>query len=238
MVLLKFCFMETLKILVSNFCLDAGCRPVIFILLFVFLRTNVHSQDLPGAGVVSIQFDDKTELKLYRDTLDSDPVRVLKFFYDSAVYGYNIRSLDKHRAWLDPELLWLEYGRFLLRCESAIGGWYKVVVNKSSGTTLWLRSGESNALVDWPSFLRSATGVVRLREHPQKIRATPSDSGKPVAYTGPDCFQVRQVQGDWIEIFTHELCADVHPEIRKPLQSGWIRWRRGAILLIEYFLAG
>lgn len=206
--------------------------------LFLISLTNVRSQNGPGVGMVSLQFDEKTELRFYNDTLDSDPAHVLKFFYDTAVYGYSIRSLEKHRTWLDPELLWLEYGRFLLRCEEARGGWYKVVVEKKAGTTLWLRHGESSSLVDWPSFLHSTTGVIRLKEHPQKIRATPSGSGNPVAYTGPDCFQVRRVKGDWIEIFTHEFCVEEHPEIRNPLKSGWIRWRRGPILLIEYFLAG
>jgi hypothetical protein len=234
----KHFYLVTLEKLTHKLYLDASRISVTGIVLLLFLLTNVRSQDHPGAGMVSIQFDDKTELRFYKDTFESDPVHVLKFFYDTAVYGYNIRSLAKHRVWLDPELLWLEYGRFLLRCEVASGDWYKVVVDKGAGTTLWLRHGESVGLIDWPMFLRSTSGVVRLRDHPQKIRATPSDSGKSIVYTGPDCFQVRRVQGDWIEIFTHELCAEEHPGIRNPLQSGWIRWRRGALLLIEYFLAG
>jgi SH3-like domain-containing protein len=82
--------------------------------------------------------------------------------------------------------------------------------------------------------LINSLGVERKKEFNQAIRKTPADNSEVIKYSEKDCFSVKQCKGDWIEITTSEDCGDI--EIKKKVTSGWIKWREGNMLLIEYFL--
>lgn len=76
-------------------------------------------------------------------------------------------------------------------------------------------------------------GVGRLADHKQIIRKQPSDTADEIKYEGRDCFQVKSLKGDWIEIFTTDHCDEGQNRIE--IKSGWIKWRRGEELLIDYY---
>lgn len=63
-----------------------------------------------------------------------------------------------------------------------------------------------------------------------KIYKLPNINSGIIKYTGEDCFQVKCMKGDWIEIFTSE-CDEITNEIK----SGWIKWKNGNNLLIQCF---
>lgn len=44
------------------------------------------------------------------------------------------------------------------------------------------------------------------------------------------------MRGDWIEIFTADYCEDGYTESKTKIKSGWIKWKQGNTLLIEYFI--
>ena len=79
--------------------------------------------------------------------------------------------------------------------------------------------------------------VVRIADKKQAIRAEPNEQSKEISYTElEDCFQVKSMKGDWIEIFTSYNCEHSNSKNRTEIKSGWIKWRDGNNLLIEYFL--
>lgn len=78
-------------------------------------------------------------------------------------------------------------------------------------------------------------GVERLSNHPQKIRTEPNEISKEIEYQGTDCFIVKSMKGDWIEITTPDYCDENFTDSKTPIKSGWIKWLKGDELIINYF---
>lgn len=188
-----------------------------------------------GIGLVSIKFDDKTTLHFYSTPNDQVPKRTIQFFNDRAINSWNIRDLDKHRAWLNPEVLSLDYSQFVFRCLTIEDYWLKVMVNNETGESLWLKKNELTTFSDWEGYLKGMFGVARLPNQQQKIKSLPTEHSEEIIYQGQDCFQVKSMKGDWIEIFTADYCDETYTDSKTKIKSGWIKWRQGNRLLIEYF---
>ena len=47
---------------------------------------------------------------------------------------------------------------------------------------------------------------------------------------------VKSINGDWIEISTPDYCDENYTDSTAPIKSGWIKWRQGNKLLIDYFI--
>jgi len=78
-------------------------------------------------------------------------------------------------------------------------------------------------------------GVARLPSSTQKIRTEPDEKSQEIEYQGTDCFVVKSMKGDWIEITTPNYCDENFTDSKTPIKSGWIKWRKGNELLISYF---
>jgi hypothetical protein len=106
-------------------------------------------------------------------------------------------------------------------------------VNNNSGQTYWIKKNKTTIFLTWEEYLKQMFAVDRLADHKQKIRKQPSDTADEIKYEGRDCFQVKSLKGDWIEIFTTDYCDQ--GQNKKEIKSGWIKWRRGNELLINYY---
>ncbi|NRS90367.1 hypothetical protein HNQ02_003307 [Flavobacterium sp. 7E] len=188
-----------------------------------------------GIGLVSINFDDKTILHFYTTPTEKKPKRTIIFFDDQSINSWNIRDLDQQKEWLKPEILWLDYSKFVFRCVRIEDNWLKVIVNNETEETLWLEKSELTTFIDWENYLKNMFGVARLSDQKQKIRSLPTDDSEEIIYQGNDCFQVKAMKGDWIQIFTAEYCDANYTDSKTKIKSGWIKWRQGNKLLIEYF---
>ncbi len=193
------------------------------------------SQTELGIGTVSINFDEKTTLHFYTSPNDKEPKRTVQFFNDTTINSWNIRDLDKQK-WLAPEVLWLDYSSFVFRCLTVKDNWLKVIVNNLTAETLWLKRSDLTTFENWETYLKGMFGVTRLPDEEQKIRSLPTDNSEEIKYQGQDCFQVKSMKGDWIEIFTAEYCDDSYTDSKTKIKSGWIKWRQGNTLLIDYFI--
>lgn len=74
-----------------------------------------------------------------------------------------------------------------------------------------------------------------LSSSPQKIRTEPDERSQEIEYHGTDCFVVKSMKGEWIEIATPAYCDEDLTGSTTPIKSGWIKWRDGDKLIIEYF---
>jgi len=203
--------------------------------ILLFLSLTSKGQTTLGIGLVSINFNDKTVLHFYNDPTDKEPVKTIEFFNDSN--NWNIRNLNKQIEWLRPEVLWLDYSSFVFRCKSKSENWYQVIVNNDTGKSLWIKKDSFIVFSGWENFLKGMFGIARLRDTKQKIRKSPNDTAQEINYDCKyDCFQVKSMKGDWIEIFSTDDCDDGTDTKCGIIKSGWIRWRKGNKLLIEYFV--
>jgi hypothetical protein len=188
------------------------CRLLISI-AFIFLKTTLSAQTDLGIGLVSITFDEKTTLHFYSAPNDEQPTATLQFFDDHKINSISIRDLEKHEVWLKPEVLGLDYLSFIFRCSTIENNWMEVIVNNETGKTLWLKQSNIITFDTWESyiinmFLISRLPYQNLPEEKQKIRSFPHEDSVEIIYDDEDCFQVKSMKGDWIEIYTTDICDD------------------------------
>ncbi|MTI29399.1 hypothetical protein [Xanthovirga aplysinae] len=208
---------------------------LLIINILLLISTKLCAQTDLGIGIVSIDFDDKTILEFFKDSSQTDPIKVVEFFNDPAIKSWNIKNLQQQRNWLKPEILWLDYYAFNFRCISKNENWFEVIVNNELGQTYWIKSSESTKFKNWENYLKGMFSVARLSEQPQKIRSAPVENAKEMDYQGRDCFVVKSMKGDWIEITTPPYCDENYTDSKTPIKSGWIKWKVGNTLLIQYF---
>lgn len=208
---------------------------LLIINILILFSTQVWSQTNLGIGLVSIDFNDKTVLEFYSDTLESKPEKVIEFFNDKTINSWNIKDLKKKKEWLQPEVLWLDYYAFTFRCLTNSDNWFEIIVNNETEKTYWLKNTHSTEFKNWEEYLKDMFSVERHPSFPQQIRTEPTDNSQKLKYQGTDCFVVKSMNGDWIEITTPEYCDENFTDSKTPVKSGWIKWRKGNELMINYF---
>jgi len=199
--------------------------------LLIFGQSYLAQSPL-GIGLVDVNFDDKTVIHFYKTPRVTSPSRTIKFFDDKSINSWNIVDLQSARTWLAPESLWLDYHSFVFRCIAKRAGWLQVIVNNRTGESFWIRSSQKIRFSTWDSFLKRMFSITRNDRFPQKLRAEPSDTAQEIRFRGRDCFDVIAMRGDWVRVKQAGHCES--PD--KRFRSGWIRWRRGRTLHIEYFI--
>jgi len=205
--------------------------------ILLVLTTNIFGQTDLGIGLVSINFDDKTSLHFFSSPKENEPIRIIQFFNDKSINSWNIRDFNKQKDWLKPEILLLDYSSLIFRCLKVTDKWFNVIVNNETNETLWIKKDDLTTFSDWESYLKEMFGVARLSDQPQIIRSLPTENSEEIEYKGEDCFQVKSMKGEWIEIFTSEYCDESYTDSKTIIKSGWIKWRKGNELLIEYFIS-
>ena len=149
---------------------------------------------------------------------------------------YVVKNSSQVATWFQPEGLWLDYSIFVIRVDTSIGKWHKVVVNNETGKTLWTKAEPIKQLVKWPAFLLKETTAIE--KHPDfdlEVKTAPSDKSKTIKEVeAVDCFEVLEIKGSWMRIKTNETleCS----ESKKPIKSGWIKWKQNNRLTVGYGL--
>lgn len=195
---------------------------------------TAFGQTTLGKGLLSVNFDDKTIIAFYANKDDKTPAKTIEFFNDKSINSFNIKNLTTQSKWLSPEILLLDYSLLVFRVRASNENWAEVIVNNTTGESYWIRTNKSMTQLTWQAFLKDKFGVSRLNASKQKIKKFPSATSSDLNYKGKDCFQVKSMKGDWIEIFTADYCDESYTDSKTKIKSGWIKWREGNKLLIEY----
>ena len=130
--------------------------------------------------------------------------------------------------WFVPAHMKLDYDLLLLRVITLSGNWAEVVVNETDGRTAWVQRSQGIVRL-WPEFILGATAVEILDPATNPIRTKPLDHASPLADGADALLAPLAVQGDWLLVRTHELADRIQP-------TGWIRWRKDGVLVVEYSL--
>jgi hypothetical protein len=202
-------------------------------LLVLVVFTKCFSQAPIGIGIVTITLDDKPVIDFYKSPTDDVFAKRITFTNDSISKGRTFRDREEVLRWLRPEVLWLDHYELIFRCKSSTDDWYEVVANNENGHTLWIRKDKTTSFSTWEEFLKSMYAIVRIHYRKQKIRAHPTDKSPEIKYEGGDCFRVRSLSGDWIEIYTPT--NGCRPDLQTQVKSGWIKWKVGDRMMVDYY---
>ena len=187
----------------------------------------------PGFADVSVRelAMSRRALAFYRSEASSDTAFVLRF--GAPEEGYPLIDapdwFEGGGALPDFNLLQfpvLEAGDRRLRVRTADGPY-------------WVDRSGAVAYLPWETFLvERVTGLDRLDPNANPLRASPDSTAEALPFTPPsedgwECLAIREVRGVWARVEWSALC--VGDEEMPPL-DGWIRWREGDRLLIDYGL--
>ena len=186
------------------------------------------SQSPLGIGLVKIEFDDKTVIDFFDSPEFSNKLKTIEFFNDKSINSWNIKDLDIHKKeWLSPETLWLDYSQFSFRCKTKIEDCYEIYVSDTK--TMWIKATDYTHFTTWETYLKEMFSIERLNPKEQEIYSRPYSKSAIIKAT-EECFKVKQLSknGEWIEIETANHC-----ETEEKI-TGWIQWRDGDKILIDY----
>ncbi len=218
----KFRKPQTLKILIMA------------ILLFPLVTLGQKNINL-GQGILKIDFKRLPTLKFFNDTSSKFLPKTITVTKDKDG-EFVIKNHLKVTTWFKPEGIWLDYSIFLIRVDTLIGKWYRVLVDNEKGTTLWMKSDLTNKFVKWNIFLtKETTAIEKNPEFNLEIKASPSESALTIKrIEKTDCFEALEIKGEWLRIRTNKI-LDCN-QSKKIIKSGWIKWRQNNRLTINYGL--
>ena len=195
-------------------------------LFFTLTFLTSFGQSEIGLGIVSINFDDKTKIEFYETSDLNKSLKTIEFFNDESIKSWNIKDLESHKDWLQPESIWLDYGQFKFRCKTKHSDCFEVYVSETQ--TMWIEKKDFTEFEDWETHLKNMFRVELKDIDNQKIFSRPFDKSAIIEWKD-NCFNVKQIQGEWIEIGTAEHCESGEKI------TGWTKWRNGNQILINYF---
>ena len=187
-----------------------------------------------GQGVLKIDFAKLPVLQFYSDTGLTVPSKTIRIIKNSSE-EYSIKNETGINDWFKPEQLFFEHDIFLLRVDTVIGSWYKVIANSTNGETYWTKADSIKKFIKWQTFLLKEVSSIDKGDVDLEIKITASGKAATIKkIESTDCFKVLEIKGDWIRIKTNtELeCS----ESKRPIKSGWIKWRQNNRLTINYSL--
>ncbi|MCB0495062.1 MAG: hypothetical protein KDC79_02910 [Cyclobacteriaceae bacterium] len=187
-----------------------------------------------GIGFVKINFEENSVLKFYQIPNSNKPIKTIEFFNDKKINSISIRNLEEQNKWFSPASIWLDYYDLRLRAIEKKNDWIRVVVNEKDWTTYWVKEDQLAKFLPWEDFLKSVFNVERMDPKSQPIKSEPTINSETINYDGVDCFNVRKVQGDWIEIYSQSWCEDFD-DWKTKLNDGWVQWKSGNKLLIKIY---
>jgi len=203
--------------------------------LFFLLTNSLKAQYEAGNGVVKITFIENMQLDFYVAKEDAAPAKTIKFSVDPTTKKVVIQDLENVKQWLNPEELSIDYSYLSFRCTYVREDWLKVLINSDNADKYWIKRNDDQEYKDWAKLFTEARGVSRLATSKQKIRKGPSDNANSIDYAGTECFKVISVEGDWLQITSSGTCHGITGDSDEKLDTGWIRWKKGYNVMVQYY---
>src|SRR5947207_5439910 len=125
-----------------------------FFSFFVFFPLfSAGQKNIPvGLGVLKIDFTKLPVLQFYSDTAMKASVKTIRITKNPSE-EFTIDNQTEADTWFKPEQLFFEYDIFLIRVDSVVGNWFKVVVNSATGEILWTKADAAKKFIKWQTFL-------------------------------------------------------------------------------------
>jgi hypothetical protein len=205
----------------------------LFVLLLPLL--SVGQKDLPiGQGVLKIDYTRLPTLHFFTDTTLTSPTRSVTIVRDKKG-AYIFKNQKQMNSWFMPEQLSLDYNIFIIRVDTVIGKWLRVVTNTEKPIFMWTQSSAEKTFVRWQPFLLKETTAIEMGFAELEVRSGPSANTKLIKkMESKDCFEALEIRGDWMKVRTNTILEC--NESNRPIKEGWIKWRDKGRLTIGYGL--
>ena len=199
--------------------------------LYLFGQKNLNL----GQGILKVDITQMPVIEFFSDTMEKMPLRTVTVAKDS-VGEFILKGNDRVANWFSPEQLFLNYEIFMIRVDTVLGNWLHVYTNNLQPATMWVKKQPRINFIPWTVFLHKE--VSSINQEPtfkQPVKVAPNEQSPMIKeMEETDCFKVISIKGDWMNIKSNTDCSDS----KKPVKSGWIRWRKKNKLIISYSLVG
>lgn len=214
-------------------------KQIILILAF-FISINVTAQidKIKGEGLISIKIDSYPTIDFYENTQDNEPIKSITIFDDKEIKSFNIKYLDSiTQLWFKPLHLHLDYYIFFLQCTSETENWYQVIVNEKTDLKYWIKKSTKLDYITWSSFISNVVSVKPKDGATNPIVKSPDSKAEKCKEQLLDCLTPVEANGEWLKVKIEPAICDKTLEMEgQKFIDGFIRWKQGNKLLIDYWL--
>ena len=182
-----------------------------------------------GLGFFSPNFYEKKVLYFYGNPnfskIISDHTPTDSVVFKPTEYGsFEIFSAP---PWLQPEHLKLDYDILYFRVQTLGPEFIEITVNTVTQNTAYI-DRFAGKIILWPEFLLKVYSIEMLPENPQTIKIKPLENAGEVL-SEYEFLQPISIKNEWIQV-------ELQDKDLKPLNKGWLRWKKDEKLLISYSL--
>lgn len=173
-----------------------------------------------AAGVISFQLEANDRLTIYN--LDSASFGEVVMNEDGSYFTLNLPRKVVAR-WMIPQD---DFSSFNFDAEppDSAGDYLEIYVN--SGKRLVKRTEVKYTFSTWTEYLQSS------RVELKSCNLLKDTAGKPIAFSKDQVFEVTEVNGDLIHVRSSKECVSDGAAYRD--MEGWLRWKSGNDLLINF----
>ena len=136
-----------------------------------------------GQGVIKIDYTKLPTLRFFADTNQTNPTKIIVIGKDKEG-EFIIKNSKQVDTWFMPEQISLEYDIFIIRVDTIIGKWYKVVTNTESAATFWTKVEPVKKFVKWSTFLFKETTAIEIGFANLDIKIEPFETAKTIKKNG------------------------------------------------------
>lgn len=210
---------------------------ILFISLIPFkvLSQNV---EIKGTGIISVDIEKLPTIYFYENKNDNHFDKTIEVFDDKTINSYNIKNLDSiNTTWFKPLHVHLDYFIFDFQCSDYGEDWIQVVVNEETNLKYWIRNTTVFKFTSWEDFISNVIGIRPLDEKNNPILTKPNVDAPKCVKQPIDCLMPVEVVGDWMKVKLEPAVCDKTFEMEEEQNfEGYIRWKKGNKLIIDYFL--
>lgn len=146
------------------------------------------------------------------------------FYYDDSDEKFEYKN-DNFRAFsFHPD-----YSLISLRCVEEDKNRYEVVVNEEIGLKKYVKKNDENLkLESWENHILK-TFSIDIKKAENKVFETPDGKELKPDFEQIDRFEAVEIKDDWLKV-KWEI-----PNKKEEFESGWVRWKKDDIILIDWF---
>lgn len=188
-------------------------------------------EKIKGVGLVSVDYDSTTILKLYGNIEDTLPKDSLVLFNDININSWNIIDLkEKKEDWFMPYRCHLDYSMLIFQLIQQKGIWLEIIVDERDDRSFWLKKNSNLKIISWENYLLKSSSIEPLFLEENPPRRIPSEEGQTIYIEDYSCLAVKKVTGDWLQMKNNSSrCPN------EEVTTSYIRWRKNNELLVEIF---
>ena len=180
--------------------------------------------------------NDTVKFIFYKEPNTSQVTRQLSFYRDWKHNSILTRILETdYHDWFSPMSFDDDTTsgnfRIYLSCRDKVENWFQVVLNEKTGETGWIYKSHTTTFIPW-NHLDRRKYTVTVQNNSNYYYEQPDTNSRRLPYNGFNCFELIQVQGDWMKVSNKnsEMCGNYDLPY---LDKAWIHFKTSDRLLIH-----